>query len=88
MVGRARCLPSAGEIQQTPTREPTETLSKTNSVWREGAGLECVAGRASGERWEGTCRGGLGTCCALWPGSAGVRGGLCPRPPAPPQAAR
>lgn len=46
MLGRACCLPSAGEIQQTPTREPTETLSKTNSerralgrsVWMGGAG--------------------------------------------------
>lgn len=38
--GETRCLPSAGEIQQTPTREPTETLGKTNSARSE-------AGRAS-----------------------------------------
>lgn len=36
MVGRACCLPSAG-VQQTPTLEPTETLSKTNSTQRARA---------------------------------------------------
>lgn len=73
--GRAHCLPSAGEIQQTPTREPTETLSKTNSA--EGAGLECVAGRVG----EGEVRGCLpaggdsAVLCGLgWlPAGAGVR---------------
>lgn len=80
MTGRALCLPSAGEIQQTPTREPTETLSKANSA--EGAGLECVAGRAGRGGWVEGGRGrqqGVGGASAVLsglgrlPGGAGVR---------------
>ena len=91
MTGRALCLPSAGEIQQTPTREPTETLSKANRA--EGAGLERAAGRggARAERWRnaggGRARapaaGGRGFNCAQWPGLAawgcGGQGRLYPR---------
>ena len=85
MTGRALCLPSAGEIQQTPTREPTETLSKANSA--EGAGLERAAGRAERGRSAGGTRaeggrgrpqrvGGVSTVLSGlgWlPGGAGVR---------------
>lgn len=73
MLGRARCLPSAGEIQQTPTREPTETLSKTNSLREEGSGQECVDGRGRQERREGTCQGwAVAGLAALIKGQAGL----------------
>lgn len=78
MAGRAHYLPSAGEIQQTPTRQPTETLSKTNSM--EGAGLKCVVGRVEGEVSLRLPVGG--DSAVLWPGLAAcgrrVQGGLYP----------
>lgn len=68
LVGRARCLPSAGEIQQTPTRQPTETQQNKQPRWARPGGESVLQGRPGGE-----CRhlwGGWEQDCVLWPGAA------------------
>lgn len=65
MLGRACCLPSAGEIQQTPTREPTETLSKTNSK-RRALGRSAWIGGAGRRDQRAAARDGLGLGWLPW----------------------
>lgn len=73
-MGRARCLPSAGGIQQTPTRQPTETRSKTNNSRRAPAWSAVGRAGGRGERAPARGRVALGTLCILGrlPSRAGV----------------